>query len=75
MDQLLPYFVSVYNAQKHHTIDMGQYLCKCWQTFNHCIRVKIAALARLKVGDSVRVNKFKINLWERLYAKFDHRGV
>jgi len=37
-------------------------------------RIKIAAPARFKVGDSIRVSKYK-TLFEKSYTKLDHGGV
>jgi len=59
---ILPRLVSNYNARKHRTINMcpvdvtPAVVDRLVTVYN---RVKIAALARYKIGDSVRVSKFK----------------
>ena len=67
----LPHLVSNYNARKHRTIGMrpidvtpaiaGKLLAT---VYNH---VKIAAPAKFKVGDPVRVSKFK-TIFEKGYT-------
>jgi len=37
--------------------------------------IKIAGPAKFKVGDSVRVSKYKTVFEKDLHAKLDHRGV
>lgn len=68
---LLPHLVSEYNARKHRTIgmrpiDVTPTIAKKLLTtvYSH---VKIAAPARFKVGDSVRVSKFK-TVFEKGYT-------
>ncbi|XP_011684314.1 PREDICTED: uncharacterized protein LOC105447805 [Wasmannia auropunctata] len=67
---LLPRLMSEYNARKHRTIGMRPIdvtpaiVNKLTTVYN---RVEIAAPARFKVGDSVRVSKFK-TIFEKGYT-------
>ncbi|KYQ46398.1 hypothetical protein ALC60_14607 [Trachymyrmex zeteki] len=68
---MLPRLVSDYNARKHRTISMGPIDVTpaiagrlLTTVYNH---VKIAAPTRFKVGDSVRVSKFK-TIFEKGYT-------
>lgn len=68
---LLPRLVSEYNARKHRTIgmrpiDVTPAIADTLLTTVYN-RVKIAAPARFKVGDSVRVSKFK-TIFEKGYT-------
>jgi len=68
---LLPHLVSEYNARKHRTIgmrliDVTPAIADRLLTVVYS-RIKIAAPARFKVGDSVRVSKYK-TLFEKGYT-------
>ena len=66
---ILSRLVSNYNARKHRTIDMHQrYPAIVDRLLTVYNRIKIIALARYKVDDSIRVNKFKT-----VFIKFTHR--
>jgi len=76
---LLPHFVSEYNARKHRTIgmrpiDVTPAIANKLLTTVYS-RIKIAAPARFKVSDSVRVREYKTLFEKRLHAKLDHRCV
>jgi len=68
---LLSHFTSEYNAQKHQTIDMRfidvtpAFANKLLTTVYS--RIRIVASTRFKVGDSVRVSKYK-TLFEKGYT-------
>jgi len=68
---LLPHLVSEYNARRHRTIgmrpiDVTPAIADKLLTMVYS-RIKIAAAARFKVGDSVRVSKYK-TLFEKGYT-------
>jgi len=68
---LLPHLVSEYNARKHRTIGMRPFdvtpaIADKFLTTVYS-RIKIAAPARFKVSDSVRMSKFK-TMFEKGYT-------
>jgi len=76
---LLLRLMSNYNARKHRTIGMRpvdvtpaiaeRLLATVYSA------IKIADPANFKMGDSVRVNKYKMIFEKDYYAKLEHRGV
>jgi len=73
----LPHLVSDYNTRKHRIISMrpADVTPTIAERFLDTVysAIKIAGPSKFKVGDSVRVSKYK-TIFEELH-KLDHRGV